>query len=146
MGDLERNIIARIRDHVIFREDDSPDSVSFQFYMTMAQAEKELDRIRKDAFEAGYSQGHNDTVENCARDMHDASTDYIGYIEKPSMSMGIIDLEIKEIKIMLGNLNKQLCEASNCSQWWTEPICSSLDRLRGRVLAISQTGSIYYGA
>lgn len=48
MGDLERNVISRIRDHVIFREDDSPDSVSFQFYATMAQAERELDRIRED--------------------------------------------------------------------------------------------------
>lgn len=36
--------------------------------------------IRQDAFEAGYAQGHNDTVEGCVRDMHDAANDYIAAI------------------------------------------------------------------
>ncbi len=41
----------------------------------MAPADRP-DRVR-DAFESGYSQGHNDTVEGRVRDMHDAADDYL---------------------------------------------------------------------
>ena len=42
------------------------------------QGIKEHDEaIRLEAFEAGYTQGHNDTVESCVRDYKEASSDYI---------------------------------------------------------------------
>lgn len=43
--------------------------------------------IRRDAFEAGYAQGHNDTVEGCTRDMRDASNDYIAASRRPRDEM-----------------------------------------------------------
>ena len=42
------------------------------------QGIKEHDEaIRLEAFEAGYTQGHNDTVESCVRDYKEAASDYI---------------------------------------------------------------------
>ena len=38
---------------------------------------KREQKAQEDAFEAGYTQGHNDTVEGCVRDMHDAAKDYL---------------------------------------------------------------------
>ncbi len=35
-----------------------------------------------DAFESGYSQGHNDTVEGCVRDVGEAFYDYLTYLAK----------------------------------------------------------------
>lgn len=56
----------------VLRDDDG-----YELSLLIAARDAE---IRQDAFEAGYAQGHNDTVEGCVRDMHDAANDYIAAI------------------------------------------------------------------
>lgn len=35
------------------------------------------EKALREAFESGYSQGHNDTVESCVRDQKEAATEYV---------------------------------------------------------------------
>jgi hypothetical protein len=42
-----------------------------RFYFSL----RYIRRVRKEAFEAGYNQGHNDTVESCVRDSAEAAWD-----------------------------------------------------------------------
>lgn len=41
------------------------------------------EKALRDAFESGYSQGHNDTVEGTVRDMRDAANDYLASSPAP---------------------------------------------------------------
>lgn len=68
MTDLDHNVIARIRDCAIFRDDDF-DGVQFFFYETEAKATKELDRIRRDALHKAWDsiKLDKDTFEACGR-------------------------------------------------------------------------------